>query len=189
MTITLDKTFMPPWDVLLATGALPDIAEYCYPGAVKGGFVDGVYIEVCPTHGDHWMASFSAGSLSPNAASAVIALPDLENILVISLGEAYVVSADCPSKWQHVKLHPVMGWVAIHAQGMLLLWDFNRVIGYDRTGEVWRTPSISWDGIEYISTDGNTACLNAWDAVTQTHKLATVDLKTGAIKSDWHHIP
>ena len=182
MDITIDKTFSPTWEVRLVKDPSPNLVEYCYPGAIKGGIVDGVFVEICPSTGDHWLASFSAGNKSPNAPSAVISMPNRDDIMVISCGEAYIVDAYEPRNWKHVKLMPVMGWGAIASRQMLLLWDFSRVIAFNGTGEIWKTPAISWDGITFVSADDDAATFDVWNAVTESHQEATVELKTGIVK-------
>lgn len=182
MTITFDRTFLPRFDVQFRDEPSESVTEYCYPGAVEGGFVEGISIEINSMYHVPWFASFAAGKLSPNAASAVLTMPNREDVLVISSGEAYIVNTADPQKWEHLRLLPVMGWATVPERELVLLWDFSRVVAYGCTGLAWKTPSISWDGLTFLSLDEKQAVFEVWNAPNESNQSASVDLTKGVVK-------
>lgn len=181
MSVVLDITYPPRFDVLFKAEPSESMIAYCYPGAIEGGFVDGISFEIVPETGKPWFASFAKGEISPNAVSAVLTMPDRISVLAISSGEAYIVDTRNPQKWEHLTLLPVMGWGIALSRELILLWDFSRVAAYSPSGLAWKTPSISWDGVANDSIEENEAVFKIWDAPTEMHQLATIDLRSGAI--------
>ncbi len=182
MTVAFEKTFYPRFDVLFKDEPSKSVSVYCYPGAVEDGFVDGVSLELIPQKGESWFGSFAEGEVSQNAVSVVIAMPDRTSVLVISRGEAYIVDTSNPRNWEHLALIPVMGWTVSKTRELVLLWDFSRVVAYGVSGIVWKTPSISWDGVSNVAINKDDAIFNVWNAPIESHQTATVNLRTGVVK-------
>lgn len=128
----------------------PDCARLglSYPGAVKGGWVDGIGVEFFPKQGEPWFGTFASGNLSRNAVSFAGSCPDKDRAIVISKGEGYLVNAFHPNEWEEIPLRPLMGIESDSKQQVVVVWDFARVLCIDNDGIRWKTPSISWDGIK-----------------------------------------
>ncbi len=182
MDVVFDRTFEPHFDVEFKDEPSDSVTEYCYPGAIEGGFVDGVSIEVIPGAGNPWFASFAQGDVSPSATSVVLAMRDGSGILVVSRGNAYLVATNNPHSWEQLKLLPVMGWCVSAGHRLVLLWDFSRVVAYGSSGLAWRTPSISWDGLSDHSIDENRVVFKVWNAPKESYEIASVDLATGTVE-------
>lgn len=157
------------------------IVEYCYPGAIRNGWVKGIGLEIFPIGGEPWFATFADGKLSPNGATGVIDLPDHKRILVVSKGTAYLVDAINPNQWDQLEISPVMGFEPVVELGLVLLWDFTRFVALGDHGILWKTPSVSWDGISAVKVQNGQAQAVVWNAATQLNETVVVDLKTGKI--------
>jgi hypothetical protein len=161
---------------------LSGIPFFCYPGGHANCQVTGPVVEVVP-HSDRcdsWVGSFAEGDISPNAASGVFSCPSPRNMLVVAKGEAYIVNVDEPSEHYHIKLVPVMGVVPVPEARMIVLYDFIRLEGYGGSGRCWQTPSLSWDGLRNIRSEGQYVVGEGWDSPNDTWVPFRVDARDGA---------
>lgn len=153
----------------------------CFPGAVKGGWVDGLGIEFFPRHGEPWYGTFARGNLSKNAVSFAGSCPDKIRAIIISKGEGYLVNVDQPKEWEEISLRPLMGVKSDADQRIIIVWDFVRMLCIDQNGIRWRTSSISWDGIKDVTVHGNEIRASVWDAPNSCFSTATIHLATGNV--------
>ena len=181
MNDIFDTTFAPRFTVTFGNEPMCSVVEYAYPGATEGGFVQGISFEIIPENRNPWFASFAQGVISPNAVSAVIAMPDKTNALVISKGEAYIVDTNDPMQWTHLQFLPVMGWQVVIKYDLVLLWNFSCVLALGSGGVLWKTPSISWDGLKLMMLDDREAIFEVWNAPTDSKELVRINLETGAM--------
>jgi hypothetical protein len=153
----------------------------CYPGAVKGGWVEGVGVEFVPQEKEPWYGTFSRGQLSRNAINFAGSCPDRSRALVIARGEGYLVDVDQPDDWEEIPLRPLMGVEHSTEKGIIILWDFVRMMCIDRHGVRWKTLSISWDGIKDVVVCGKVVRASVWDAPNSCFCIATIELETGLV--------
>ena len=169
--LKIDNTFSTSYecttlDSWLSTG----ITAYCYPGGLVGCRVDGLYFKITPYSDAHepWVGSFAWGELSPNALTGVYSHPSAIHLLVIAKGEAYIVNTENPLQYQHLNIMPVMGMVPVPDLGLIILYDFTRLEGYNAKGEYWHTPSLSWDGLRNVRYNGTSILGEGWDSPNNT---------------------
>jgi hypothetical protein len=161
----------------------PECAQMslCYPGAVKGGWVDGLGVEFFPKEGEPWFGSFARGNLSKNAASFAGSCPDKTRAIVISKGEGYLVNVGQPSEWEAIPLRPLMGVKSDSERQIIIVWDFVHMLCIDQSGIRWKTGSISWDGIRDVTVHGDEIRASVWDAPNSCFSTATIHLVTGIV--------
>jgi len=155
---------------------------YCYPGAVEGAVVDGVAVLITPTDAKigAWLGTFAKGHLSLRAGSQVGICPDKKSFYVISRGESYLVESRCPENWSQLSIQPVMGVVAIPNKNILLFYSADRILAWGENGLLWKTDSISFDGIKILNIDSTSVTVEVWDAPTRASVTAIVDLESGS---------
>ncbi len=161
----------------------PDCSKaiICYPGAIADARVEGVSVEFFPDSGDPWFGTFQNGDLSPNSVSYSGAHPNRTHAVVVSKGEGYIVNVFNPPEWEEIPIRPIMGVLVDELAGVMIAWDFVRMICLDRTGVRWKTPSISWDGIKDVSLAEGCVQATIWDAAASKEIVAKVAIADGKI--------
>lgn len=126
------------------------IATFCYPGAIPDAWVPGIAIRVSAIGRSSWIGHFLQGKESPNGAELCCGHPDGEHIVVVSRGTAYVVSGADPTRWEEIPIRLVLGYyVGVH-EGVLLLYDYTKIMGLCASGNTWSIQSLSWDGLRSV---------------------------------------
>ena len=142
---------------------------------------DGLWLKVKPANGVGWIGVFAFGYRSPPAFSRVLSSLDPDRVCVISSGAAYMVDTDEPEVWEQIPVTPVLDVRPIPEEGLIVFSDFTRLAAYGRSGLVWRSPRVCWDGLKIVSTTHETIEGTGYDptnSVTNESRFV-VDLKTG----------
>ncbi|MPM97473.1 hypothetical protein SDC9_144646 [bioreactor metagenome] len=181
MSILFKNEFVANYHANVVGGLSSLEHRFCYPGATKGGRVNGIGIEFYSDGGEAWFGSFAEGDISPNAVSFAGTTPALSKALVIAKGEGYLVDVGNPEDWFELTVRPVMGVLCLPHFDSILAWDFVRMICVDSKGIRWRTPSISWDGIKDVVLDNNDIVAKVWDAPTSTFQTARIAIADGTV--------
>jgi hypothetical protein len=101
---------------------------------------------------------------------------------VIARGRGYIVNANNFLEWQEIPIRPVMGVIASPEHSLVLFHSYDCVLAWGSEGIKWKTAAISFDGIRILGIDGEVLNLEVWDAPSQRHVEATVDLSNCASK-------
>jgi hypothetical protein len=182
MTIKFNEFFSPHEfhaEVISDDEDADKIATFCYPGAIPEAWVPGIAIRVRSITGGSWIGYFLQGKESPNGAELCCAHPDGKHIVVVSRGIPYIVSAADPKNWQEIPIRPVLGHCVAADEGVLLLYDYTKVIGLCANGNAWSTRSLSWDGLRSVRVVNGAVEGEGWDAPTSAYVPFRVDIKTG----------
>lgn len=155
--------------------------QVCFPGAIQGGWVEGLGVEFFPEDGPPWYGSFARGDLSRNAVNFAGSCPDKTSALIVAKGEGYIVSSSDPKQWSELPLRPVMGVIADAGEELIVVWDFVRMVCIDCHGVRWKTHSISWDGIKDVFIRNGEVHANIWDAPNSCFNAARVNLDNGSV--------
>jgi hypothetical protein len=67
--------------------------------------------------------------------------------------------------------------VAEHA--LLVFASFQSLLAWGRSGKVWETGRLSWDGLRITAIHGETLLGLGWDMTTDRELEFNVNLKTG----------
>lgn len=156
-----------------------DLVSYSYPGAVRNSWVPGISVKVSPASGEEWVGNFLRGNESPNGIDLCCAHPDGKRLIVVSKGTGYVVSVDDPSQWEEVPLRPILGYAFDADSRTLAMIDYTRVIGVGKEGYIWKTPSLSWDGLKDVEVRNGFLIGKGWNAATSEFVAFEVSLSDG----------
>ncbi len=154
---------------------------YCYPGAVKGGYVDGLEVKFRPPNGAAWLGTFAQGKISPNAITFAGSDPSGSKAIIVSRGSGYIVDVCNPEKWSPIAVEPIMGILYHEELEIIILWDFISMMCIDSDGIRWTTDSISWDGIRNVKVDKGCITLDVWSAPDRCFRNATVQVSNGYV--------
>jgi hypothetical protein len=181
--LQLRKSFASSYQTqLIDDPELCSLKCFSYPGAVEDGVVTGIYLEIHPAGASPWMACFAAGRLSPNAMSFVSTHPAADKLCVVAQGEGYVINTTSPQDWQEIALRPIMGALASGAAGLIVLHDHTRFVALGATGVAWKTPSVSWDGIQNARVHGDRVLAEVWDSPRNAFVPVRIALAEGTFE-------
>lgn len=152
---------------------------YSYPGAVEDSWVKGVVCDIYPKNHEPWEACFSSGKISPNAIDFCCSHPNSERLCVVSKGEGYIINTESPSEWESIPLNPIMGALVDKDHGMIVFHDFTRFISINEAGIVWKTPSVSWDGIKNAFIKEGFIYAEIWNAPINKNTVVKINLENG----------
>lgn len=154
--------------------------QYYFPGGTELGGRGGVMVSVQPHDGEEWLGIFAVGNLSRRGSNAVLSMPHPQQLCVVSRGQGYIVEVTSAREVEVISMEPILGVVPAPASGLLVMHDFSRVRAYGRDGRAWSTPSISWDGIQFLEVTERALHGTAWDSPNNRHVPFVIDLATGA---------
>jgi hypothetical protein len=164
---------------VIDSGEDTSLRSFTYPGALEDRWVKGTSVRVEPQGAGPWMGHFLAGRESPNAVTLACDHPDEQHLVVVSDGAGYIVSAASPKDWREIPLRPIMGYCVARDRGVLVLFDYVRLIGIARDGATWHTPSLSWDGLRNVQCSGGKVTGQGWDAANSKFVGFEVDVISG----------
>lgn len=126
-----------------------------------------------------WTGVFAFGEHGGSCPRSVCALPDEDEVLVVSDGDGFIVNENVPGKFRNVKTVPVRHVLVITRKDMVVLADDTSLVAYGRGGVRWATERIGWSElrIERV-TDRDIHC-TTFDIRSDEDKHFTVDLETG----------
>lgn len=134
-----------------------------------------------PSGGASWLGMFAFGKLG-KGTSGVLAMPDPEQLCVVSRGAGYLVPVRDPSAWEAVQALPVTDVRAVPSAGIVVFADFTELMAYGAEGLRWRTQRLSWDGFKIVQVTERSIIGEYWDMRTEAMQTFEVDLATGAQK-------
>lgn len=152
-----------------------------YPGLVRHAWVDGPAVEIMPADGEPWVARFANADLSPNGITVGLYHPCESKLCAVARGAGYVIDVENPVDWTTIPIMPIMGGLVVEQLNLLVFWDFSRFVALGRAGIRWCTGSVSWDGIENVSWQGNELTAEVWDAPFDRTMRAVVNLSDGRV--------
>ena len=156
-------------------------SEYSFLGEDDVGTGE-LIVRVVPRKGETWIGKFSPGYKSPKAITGVFACPNENQLCVVSSGQGFILEANNPKSCQGVQAYPVTDARLLAAEELLILSDFTRVVCYGENGVVWKTPDISWDGIELSAVESGKMRGFAWDAPKSKTVEFSISLRTGSFE-------
>lgn len=181
--LKLDETFKRSYQCQ-CLDELPSLAKrhFYYPGGITTGGKDGVVVKVIPADTEPWIGTFAFGILSPKGITGLFTYPDQESLCVVSLGKGYIVNTEEPKTFQLIKMEPVLLVIPILSRNIIVFGDYNYLVAYNNSGQVWQTQRLSWDGIKIGKVTEENITGQVWDLASESYISFIVDLKTG------HHV-
>ena len=154
--------------------------RFYFPGGVEAGGRDGLIVRVVPELGNAWVGIFAFGKESRRGVSGLYTCPQSDWICVVASGQGYWVNVHDPTDTELVPLTPILGVLPVPSEGLLAFYDFTRLIALGVGGVAWKTPSLSWDGLEEVRAIGGVICGKAWDSPREQWVAFEVELDSGS---------
>lgn len=157
---------------LPATGGMP-----LYFGSGLRSHSEGLVVRVTPREAEPWVGNFALGV---GGITRVMEAPEINIICVVAEGNAYFVDVTRPLKYE-IGFTMVERAIDISERQLLVLANNTGLVAYGSGGCFWRTPRISWDGIEITNVSPHLITGVAWNAPTQSEVTFSVDVLTGKV--------
>lgn len=139
---------------------------------------DGVAVEFLPGTRNSWFGVFAFGDLATRALSGVYALPD-QRVLVVARGAGYIVDPIRETAPFEIKPKPIMVVkLSVPAQ-LVLVADPWSVFAFGRSGSLWNTGRIAFDGLTIDEVDGERA-LGHVVVSADERRVFSIDLRDGS---------
>jgi hypothetical protein len=152
---------------------------YHFPVELEEGDRTGTYVRVIPKRGPAWSGFFALGFNSEQVVTAICACPDPDSVCVVVGGYGYVVKATDPSCWFQVEQRPVVDLRAVAEAELLLFTGFTSATALGKTGIVWQSERLSWEGVRITTVESGKLHGFGWDLMSDQEVAFEVDLKTG----------
>jgi hypothetical protein len=161
-------------------GPLPKQFSATGQGTHREGFV----IEFLPKSTRKWVGNFQPGLSN---LYTVIDHPNSQDLIVISGGQAYVISP----KQEKLKTTFGGGIEFCEYSKEIQCFIFGNGLWFEivhKNGEPWKTKRISWDGMQNIQIKGTELSGEAYDPMTDQWYSFEVDLVHGLHKGGSYQI-
>ena len=177
----IDLTFSHEWqaDVLKARPLILPRRHFVYPLQVEEVERGALEVMIHPAGAEPFLATCALGFADPTAPTGVWSCPDPASICIAAGGYVYLIDTRDPSQWQQVEYRPVTEIRPLQDAGLLLFSGFHSLLAWGRSGAIWQTARLSWDGVRITSIEAGTIAGLGWDMRTDQEIPFEVDVKTG----------
>ena len=182
MPLVLDFTFPHDWkaEVLAARPLILPARPFVYPAQVEEVERGALEIMVRPSGGaGSFLATCALGFAGDNVPSGLWACPDPAWICAVAGGYAYLIDTRDPTRWEQLTYRPVTNVTVVPEPALLVFAGFHSLLAWGRSGKVWETGRLSWDGLRITGVRGETLLGLGWDMTTDRELEFQVNLKTG----------
>jgi hypothetical protein len=129
---------------------------------------------------EKFLATFALGFADPAAPTGLWSCPGPDEMCAIAGGYAYVVNTQDPKQFTHISLRPVLEVGSLPAHQLLLFVGNRELVAWGPTGQRWRTPRLSSEGLRIVEIQCDELHGFGWDLVADREVPFVVDLKTGS---------
>jgi len=154
--------------------------HYYYPGGNTNGGRDGHVIQVFPHSREPWIGTFAFGTLSSKGKNGLYSWPDPQILCVVSQGQGYLVRVDEPTNYEVINVDPVLEVIPVRARNMVVFANYTELVAYGKSGPVWVSDRLSWDGLKLTNTSDDYIEGEAWDPRIEASVGFKVDLSNGS---------
>lgn len=178
----LDSTFPHGWkaEILTARPLILPARQFVYPALVEEVERGALEIMIRPLLGaGPFLATCALGFAGDNVPSGIWACPDPAWICAVAGGYAYLIDTSDPERWEQVEYRPVTNVTVVAEHALLVFAGFQSLLAWGRSGKVWETGRLSWDGLRITAIQGETLLGLGWDMTTDRELEFNVNLKTG----------
>ncbi len=182
MPLVFDSTFPHHWqaDVLTARPLILPARQFVYPARVEEVERGALEIMIRPSPGaGAFLATCALGFSGDNVPSGIWTCPDPAWICAVAGGYAYLIDTSDPTRWEQVAYRPVTNVTVVAEHALLVFAGFQSLLAWGRSGKVWETGRLSWDGLRITAVHGETLLGLGWDMTTDRELEFNVNLKTG----------
>lgn len=178
----IDSTFDHAWqaEVLASRPLILPARQYVLPVEVEEVERGALEIMVRPAGGaPAFLATCALGFAGPGVPSGIWACPDPAWLCAVAGGYAYLIDTCDPIRWEQVMYRPVTAVTVVAEHDLLVFAGFYSLLAWGRTGKVWQTGRLSWDGVRITNVSGETLVGMGWDMKTDCEMEFEVNLRTG----------
>ena len=108
-------------------------------------------LSVKPATGGAFLATCALGFQDPHLPSGVWSCPHVDTLLAVAGGYSYLIDSCRPECAKLLEQRPVTRLLPVPELGLLLLGGFYDVLALGKTGVLWRSDRLSWEGISLDS--------------------------------------
>lgn len=182
MIVPIDLGLRSHYSIELVDAFSTRFKTYVYPGAIPGAIVEGLAAQVLDKNGKGWVGCFAAGSETDAGLDYCSIHPDGARLIVVSRGDAYVVSLSDPANWEELSFGPILGSLYDSATNVLFFYDYTRICAIGAEGVMWKTASVSWDGLQNLSFSEGKLTGEGWDSPDGRFVPFEIDVSTGSVE-------
>jgi hypothetical protein len=182
LPLVLDSTFPHDWkaEVLTARPMILPARQFVYPALVEEVERGALEIMIRPSgEAGPFLATCALGFAADSVPSGIWTCPDPAWICAVAGGYAYLVDTSDPERWEQVAYRPVTNVTVVAEHSLLVFAGFQSLLAWGRSGKVWETGRLSWDGLRITAIHGETLLGLGWDMTTDRELEFNVNLKTG----------
>jgi len=126
-----------------------------------------------------FLATCALGFLDPAVPTGLWSTPNPEEICAVSGGYAYLIDTTAPERFTMLACRPVLEVRPLPTQGLLLFVSHRAILAWGREGQAWQSETLSSEGVEIASIDGDVLHGLGWDILTAKEVPFSLDLRTG----------
>ncbi len=160
---------------------LPAVAQrhYYFPGGTTEGGRDGHIVQVFPQSSEPWIGTFAFGTVSRNGKNGLYSWPDPQILCVVSQGQGYLVRVDDPANYEIIKVDPILDVIPVPVRNFVVFANYTELFAYGKSGPVWVTDRLAWDGIKLMRVTTDHIEGEVWDPRVEGNVGFKVDLSNG----------
>jgi hypothetical protein len=144
---------------------------------------DGLIVEVHSPNVPSWIGVF-AFDFAPGAIRAsLIPLSKPGLFCVVAGGSGYVVSADRPELVRRIPSFPITEVAQSQNGSVWVFADFTGLTLIDRSGDMWTSPRLSWDGVKIHHVSNEIVTGVAWNAADNREVTFEIDVQGRRVRT------
>jgi hypothetical protein len=176
-----DSTFPHTWqaEVLAARPLISPARHFVYPAQVEEVERGALELIIRPQGAQPFLATCALGFAGSAVPTGVWTCPDPASLCAVAGGYAYVIDTRDPTQWEQISYRPVTAVTPVADHDLLIFSSFQSILAWGRTGKVWQTGRLSWDGLRITAIRGETLVGLGWDMKTDVEREFEINLKTG----------
>ncbi len=181
-SVTVDFAFLHSWeaDILPRRPLIKPSRCYTYPREAEEVERGALEIMVQPAgKSEKFLATFALGFADPAVPTGLWSCPAPDELCAVAGGYAYMVNTLAPTQFTHIAFRPLLGVHPLLDHNLLLFAGHHALMAWGPTGEAWRTPHLSSEGLRILGVRGDELFGFGWDLLTDREVPFTVDLRTG----------
>ncbi|HXB91720.1 MAG TPA: hypothetical protein VNU72_05505 [Puia sp.] len=143
----IDSSFSGDYKLTVQDEIKNGLEVVYFPGGSSTGGTDGVIVRVSEIEKKGWQGIFAFGDITKKGVSGIFGMPDSNKFCVVSRGNGFIVSANCPREWDSVECMPVMDVKTSVEHKIIIFASYTHLVAYGEKGIRWTTVRLSFDGL------------------------------------------
>jgi len=139
-------------------------------------------VEVVPAVGGAWLGWFEADVV--DSMNGAFACPSENDLLVVSGGNGYVVSAAHPGKFE-ILPGLIQGVARVPGMPLMAVWDEQDIALYGRSGMVWWAERVAEEGLRITAITPESIAAYVPNFSAGAEQLISIDVATGHVHGAW----